>query len=142
MCASHGKGLTLHFIDEKAKDFLVIFATKAHDMEMMITNHHSKLPSSYEFNRDKGDSKKSSNPPKASTKECMIISIGELMRISGKSGLEGNKASFYKETTKKRPTLKELQEKKNSFPDPDLSRMLVGLLENKIIKLPEPKWPK
>jgi len=41
--------------------------------------------------------------------------------------------------TNKRPTLKELQEKKYPFPDSDLSGMLDDLLEKGVIELPKPK---
>jgi len=116
-------------------------ATKANDMEIMIPNHRSKPSSSYEFKKDKGGSKKSSKPPKASTKETMTISTEEPVSISGKSRPEGKKTLFSKEITKKRPTLKELRERKYSFPNSDLSGMLDNLLENKIIELPEPKRP-
>jgi len=44
-------------------------ATKVYDMEMMIANHRGKLSSSYEFKKDKGETKKSSKPSKASTKK-------------------------------------------------------------------------
>ena len=48
-------------------------ATKAHDMEMTIANRRGKPSSSYEFKKDKGDSKKTFKPLKASTKEIMTI---------------------------------------------------------------------
>jgi len=84
-------------------------ATKAHDIEMMIPNCHSKLSSSYNFKKDKDESKKSSKPTKASMKKTMIVSSGELMSISGKSRPEGKRTSFSKEITNKVPILKELQ---------------------------------
>jgi len=105
-------------------------------MEMMIANHRSKTSSSYGFKKDKGNSKKSSKPPKASMKETMTIFTEEPMGISGKSRPKGKKASFSKETTRRHPTLKELQEMKYPFPDLDLSGMLDDLLENKIIEPP------
>jgi len=40
-------------------------ATKAHDMKMTIANRHGKSSSSYEFKKDKGETKKSSKPSKA-----------------------------------------------------------------------------
>ena len=43
--------------------------------------------------------------------------------------------------TNKRPTLKELQEKKYPFPDSDFSDMLDDLLEKGVIELPESKRP-
>jgi len=114
---------------------------KAHNMEMMITNHRSKLSSSDEFKKDSVNSKKSSKPPKASMKETMTVSTIELMQILGKSRPKGKKNSFFKETTKKRPTLKELQGKKYLFLDSDLSEISDDLLESKIIKLFKPKRP-
>jgi len=115
--------------------------TKAYDMETTIANRRCTPSSSYEFKKDKGDSKKSYKPPKASTNETMTICTEEPMRISGKSRPEGKKTSFSKETIKKRPTLKELQERKYPFPNSYLSGMLDDLLENKIIELPKPKRP-
>jgi len=47
----------------------------------------------------------------------------------------------FKETIRKRPTLKELQEKKYPFPNSDLPGMLDDLLEKGVIQLPEPKRP-
>jgi len=74
-------------------------------MEMMIANCCGKLSSTYEFKKDKGDSKRSSKPSKTSTKEDMTISTGEPMRILKKSMLEGKKTSYPKEMAKKGPTL-------------------------------------
>ena len=59
----------------------------------------------------------------------------------GKPKLEGKKSSLFKDETKKRPTLKELQEKKYSFPDSNLSGMLDDLLDKGVIELPESKHP-
>ena len=106
-------------------------ATKAHDMEMTIANCYSKLSSSYEFKKDKGDSRKSSKCPKASMKETMTVSTREPMRISRKSRPVKKKTSFYEETTKMHRTLKELQDRKYPFLDLDLSRMLGDLLEKR-----------
>jgi len=74
-------------------------------------------------------------------KETMTISAGEPVRISGKSRPEVKKTLFSKETTKKRSTLKELQERKYPFSNSYLSTMLDDLLENKTIELPEHKRP-
>jgi len=116
-------------------------ATKAHDMEMTIANHHGKSSSSYEFEKDKGETKKSSKPSKASTKETTATSIEKLVRISGKSKPKEKKGSSSRDGGRKRPTLKELQEKKYPFPDSDLSGMLDDLLENGISELSAPKRP-
>ena len=71
----------------------------------------------------------------------MTVSTGDPVRISGTSRPEGKKISFSKVTTKKRPTLKELQERKYTISNSDLSGMLDDLLETKTIELPESKRP-
>ena len=109
---------------------------------MTIANCRSKSSSSYEFKKDKGETKKSSKPSKASTKETMVTSTEELVRISGKPRMEEKKGSSLRDVGRKGPTLKELQDKKYPFPYSDLSGMLDGLLENRIIELPSLKWPK
>jgi len=117
MCAQGMEWDLLYALQiSKARTFEGL-TTKAHDMEMTITNCHNKSSSSYEFKNDRGYSKKSSKPPKTSTKETMIVFTREPMRIFGKSMPKGNNASSSKELTKKRPTLKEPQERKYSFPD-------------------------
>jgi len=85
------------------------------------------LSSTYEFKKDKGKLKKSSKPPKDSIKRAVTISTKEPMQISWKSMSKGKKVSYSKETTKKRPTLKEVQEKKYMFLDSNWSRMLDDL---------------
>ena len=56
-------------------------ATKAHDMEMTIANRRGKSSSSCEFKKDKDETKKSSKPSKASTKETMTTSVEKPVRI-------------------------------------------------------------
>ena len=115
--------------------------TKAHDMKMTIANRHGKSSFSYEFKKGKGETKKSSKPSKASTKETMVTSAEEPVRISGKARLEEKKGTSSRDGGRKRPVLKELEENKYLFPDSNLSGMLDGLLENGIIDLPPPKQP-
>ena len=47
----------------------------------------------------------------------------------------------FKDTMRRRPTLKELQDKKYPLPDSDLSGMLDDLLEKGVIQLPKLKRP-
>jgi len=49
-------------------------ASKAHDTEMTIANYHGKSPSSYEFKKDKSETKKIFTPSKALTKVTMKTS--------------------------------------------------------------------
>ena len=66
----------------------------------------------------------------------MLVTTSKLIRISGKKRAEEKQRPLTRDGGKKRPTLKELQDKKYPFPDSDLSRMLDDLLEKGIIELP------
>jgi len=110
-------------------------------MEMTIANRRNKSSFSYEIKKEKRETKKSSKPSKASMKETMVTSTEGPVRISGKPRLEKKKGSSLRDGGRKRPTLKELQEKKYPFPNSDLLGMLDVLLENGIIELPTPKRP-
>ena len=71
----------------------------------------------------------------------MSVTTSELIRISGKQRAEEKPRPSMRDARKKRPTLKELQEKKYPFPDSDLSGMLDDLLEKGTIELPPSKCP-
>jgi len=116
-------------------------ATKAHDKEMTIASCRNKSSSSSDSRKDKGEFNKNLKSSKSSSKEFMVVSSGEPIRISGKPKYENKKSGFSKDTGKKRPTLKELQKKKYPFPGSDLLGMLDNLLENGVIKLPQSKRP-
>ena len=83
-------------------------ATKAHDMEMTIANHHGKSSSLPDSRKDKGEFKKNPKSSQSSNKESMATTTGEPIRISGKPKYENKKSEFSKNVGKKRPTLKEL----------------------------------
>jgi len=61
---------------------------------MTIANRRGKSSSSYEFKKDKGETKTSSKPSKASTKETMISFVEKPIGILGKSRPKGNEGSF------------------------------------------------
>jgi len=116
-------------------------ATKAHDMEVTIASRCAHSFYSTESKRDKVEFEKNVNFSKGTTKGAMSISISQPIRIMEKPKLGGKKSSSFKVVTNKRPTLKELQEKKYPFPDSDLLGMLDDLLEKGVIELPESKRP-
>ena len=116
-------------------------ATKAHDMEMTIASRRGKSSSLPDSRKDKGELKKSPKSSKPSNKESMATSTGEPVRIFGKPKYKNKKSELSKDAGKKRPTLKELQEKKYPFPDSDLLGILDDLLQNGVIELPNPKRP-
>jgi len=91
-------------------------ATKKHDMEMMIANHYGKASPTFEARKDKCDLKKNSKYPNSLTKESMSVTTTELIQISEKSRAEEKQHPLMKDAGKKRPALKEFQEKKYPFP--------------------------
>jgi len=116
-------------------------ATKAYDMEVTIASHRGNSYST-ESKKEKVEFKKNVKFSKSTTKEVMSISTSQPVWITGKPNLEDKKRPSFKDATRKRPTLKEFQEKKCPFLDSDLLGMLDDLLEKGVIKLPKSKCPK
>jgi len=77
MCAQRIEWNLLYVIQMSKPRTSQELATKAHNMEMTIANRCGKSSSSYEFKKDKGETKKSSKPSKASTKKTMVTSAEE-----------------------------------------------------------------
>jgi len=83
---------------------------------------------STESRKDKVEFEKNLNFSKSTTKGVMSTFTSLPIHIMRKPKLGGKKSPSFKVETKKRPTLKELQEKKYPFSDSDLSGMLDDLL--------------
>ena len=86
-------------------------------MGVTIVSHHGTFFYSIESRKDEVEFKNNVNFSKSTTKEMMSTSTSQPIRITGKLKLGGKKSSSFKVATKKRPTLKELQEKKYPFHD-------------------------
>jgi len=95
-------------------------ATKAHDMEVAIANHYGSSFSVAESKKDWTEVKKNVKFSKSLTKEVMTVSKAEPVRITGKPNSKEKRSTPFKDTIRRCPTLKELQEKKYPFPDSDL----------------------
>ncbi|KAH7840099.1 hypothetical protein Vadar_012606 [Vaccinium darrowii] len=106
-------------------------ATRAHDMEISIANHGGGNPPTVAHNKYKNRTKSVSG---ASTEESMAVSMVPVKIPRKDKKKEENPRD-------KRPTLKELQEKRYPFPDADVPSMLEDLLEKNVIQLPECKHP-
>jgi len=104
-------------------------ATKAHDMEVTIATRYGSSLSFAESKRDRIEVKKNVKLFKNSAKETMTITKDELVHITGKPNLEDKRSMPFKDTMRRRPPLKELQEKKYLFPYSDLLGMLDDLFE-------------
>ena len=92
-------------------------ATKAHDMEVTIASRLSSSLSIVESKRDRAEVERNVTFSKNSTKVTMTISKAELVRITGKPNSEEKRSVPFKDTIRRHPTLKKLQEKKYPFPD-------------------------
>ncbi|KAL0355653.1 UNVERIFIED_CONTAM: hypothetical protein Sradi_4012200 [Sesamum radiatum] len=78
---------------------------------------------------------------KLSTKESMAIKKTPI-KISSNNRKKSEKSEDQRVTNdRRRPTLKELQEKEYPFPDSDVPYIFHELLERKLIELPESKRP-
>ena len=104
-------------------------ATKAHDMGVTIASRHDSSLSFAETKRDRAKVKKNVRFSKNSTKEMMTATKAEPICITGKPNLEERRGMPFKDTIKRHPTLKELQEKKYLFPDSDLIGMFMIFLK-------------
>ena len=94
-------------------------ATKAHDLEVTIASCRDSSLSFVEPKRDRPEVKKNVKFSENSTKEMTTVTKAEPVHIIGKPNSEEKRGMPFKDTMRRRPTLKELQEKKYSFPDSD-----------------------
>ena len=83
MCAQGMEWDLLYVLQMSKPRTFQELATKAHDMEMTIANRRGKSSSSYEIKKDKGETKKSSKPSKASTKELPLRGLYEFQANLG-----------------------------------------------------------
>ncbi|KAL0396280.1 UNVERIFIED_CONTAM: hypothetical protein Scaly_0076400 [Sesamum calycinum] len=104
----------------------------AHDMELSITNHKTAFPIDDQI-KDKKDLKRSEKFTKPNIKESMAIKT-TLIKISSNNRKKLEKLKDqHMINDRRRPTLKELQEKEYPFPDSDIPYIFNELLERKII---------
>ncbi|KAH7844624.1 hypothetical protein Vadar_030078 [Vaccinium darrowii] len=108
-------------------------ATRAHDMEINIANHGGGNHPTVEHNKYKNGTQ-SDKLSGASIEESMAVNMVPL-----KVPRRDKKNEEYPRD--KRPTLKELQEKRYPFPNSDEPSMLEDLLEKNVIQLPKCKHP-
>ncbi|KAL0411752.1 UNVERIFIED_CONTAM: hypothetical protein Slati_3764900 [Sesamum latifolium] len=115
-------------------------ATRAHDMELSIANHKTVF-SINDQRKDKKDLKRSEKFTKPNTKESMAINTAPI-KISSNDRKKPEKPEDQRVTNdRRRPTLKELQEKEYPFPDSNVPYIFDELLERKLIELLESKRP-
>ncbi|KAL0439077.1 UNVERIFIED_CONTAM: hypothetical protein Slati_2390700 [Sesamum latifolium] len=115
-------------------------ATRAHDMELSITNHKTAF-STDDQRKDKKDLKKSEKFTKPNTKESMAIKTTPVkISSNNRKKLEKPEDQCMTNDTH-RPTLKEFQEKEYPFYDSDVPHIFDELLERKLIELLESKRP-
>ncbi|PIN26509.1 hypothetical protein CDL12_00732 [Handroanthus impetiginosus] len=114
-------------------------ATRAHDMELSIANHKIGFPVD-DQKKDRKDSRRNEKSNKASIKESMAIKTTTVKIPSNNKKVEKVEERRVP-SERRRPTLKEMQEKEYPFPDSDVPHIFDELLARKLIELPEPKRP-
>ncbi|PIN00867.1 hypothetical protein CDL12_26634 [Handroanthus impetiginosus] len=114
-------------------------ATRAHDMELSIASHKSGFPID-DQKKEKKDSRRNEKSDKASVKESMAIKTTDIKFPSTNKKAEKVEDRRIP-NERRRPTLKEMQEKEYPFPDSDVPHIFDELLARKLIELPEPKRP-
>jgi len=102
-------------------------------MEVTIANRCDSSLSFVEMKRDWAEVKNNVKFSKNSTKDTMTVTKAEPVRITRKPNSEEKRGMLFKDAMRRRPTLKDLQEKKYLFPDSDLLEMLDDLLEKGVI---------
>ena len=110
-------------------------------LSLCITNRRHNSFSVAESRNDRVEFKKNAKFSSSLTKETMTTSKAGPVQISGGPNPTEKRRAHFKDTIGRCPTLKELREKKYSFPDSDLPGMFDDLLEKGVIQLPEPKRP-
>ena len=97
-------------------------------MGVIIANRHLSSFSIVVSKRDWAKVKKNVKFSKNATKEMMTVSKAELVHIRRKLNSEEKRSVPFKDTIRRCPTLKELQEKKYPFLDLDFPGMPDDLL--------------
>ena len=138
MC-TQGKTWNLLYVLQmiKPQPFLEL-ATKAPDMEVTTANCRGSSFSVAESKTNQTEVKENVKFFKSPTKEVMTVSMAVQVWTMGKSNSKEKRSASIKDIRRRRPTFKELQEKK--YPS-DLPRIVVDLLKKGVIQLPEPKRP-
>ena len=115
--------------------------TRAHDMELSLSNHGEKGLPVDQQHKEKKDTRRGDKSSRSMVKESMAVVV-ELVKISTKENKRMEKrAGPMQEREKRQLTLKEMEEKTYPFQDADVRGMLEDLLEKNVIKLPECKRP-
>jgi len=89
-------------------------------MEVTIVSCCGSSLSFAESKRDQAEVKKNVKFSKKSANETTYVTKTEPVGIIGKPNLEEKRSMPFKDTMRRRPTLKELQDKRYPFPKSDL----------------------
>uniref|UniRef100_A0A6N2MGP5 Retrotransposon gag domain-containing protein n=1 Tax=Salix viminalis TaxID=40686 RepID=A0A6N2MGP5_SALVM len=114
-------------------------ATRAHDMELSIAAAES---SSLPMQEPKPEGRRfGKSTLKVEGKQSLLVNSTAVRVPTGVKRNDHAAPTTFQRGERKKPSLKERQEKVYPFPDSDISRMLDDLLEANIIELPEVKRP-
>ncbi|KAG5221971.1 ty3-gypsy retrotransposon protein [Salix suchowensis] len=117
-------------------------ATRAHDMELSIAAAESSSLPMQEPKRNKPEGHRfGKSTLKVEGKQSLVVNSTAVRVPTGVKRNDHATPTTFQRGERKKPSLKERQEKVYPFPDSDISRMLDDLLEANIIELPEVKRP-
>jgi len=100
-------------------------------MQVTIVSCCSDSLSFAESKRDQAEVKKNVKYSKNSANETMTVTKAKPVCITGKPNSEEKRSMPFKDMIRRRPTLKELQEKKYPFSDSDWPGMLDDLFKRR-----------
>jgi hypothetical protein len=117
-------------------------ATRAHDMELsIVAAESSSLPIQEPMRYKLEGHRFEKSTTKVKGKQSLVVNSTTTRVPTGVKRNDRATPSTFQKGERKKPSLKERQEKVYPFPDSDISRMLDDLLEANIIELPEVKCP-
>ena len=142
MYSRNALGASLHLARNKTKSFEDL-ATRAHDMELSMTFAGKDMTIVHDpcKERDKQEPKRWSKfLPRNDNKESMSVNVSPA-KFTMNEGVRQNVRTTFQARSNQKSTLREMQGKKYSFLDYDVSEIFNELLELKLIDLPEMKRP-
>ncbi|XP_071932994.1 uncharacterized protein [Coffea arabica] len=116
-------------------------STKAHKLEINLDGQEPPVPDPHKA-KERQEARKGGKPPfKNEKKEAMATSVMPFKVVPKTVRREDNKINTHQEQGKRKPTLKEMQDKEYPFLDSDVSGMFDDLLSINLITLSEMKRP-
>lgn len=116
-------------------------ATRAHDMELSISNHGNTKPPVPDERKEKREMRKNDRNLKGNVKDLMNVNLAPVKISTRNMKANEKRPDVGQQRETRRSSLKEWEQKVYPFLDTDMPEMLEQLLKLKLIELPECKRP-